>query len=76
MEKLGKTMVLTLLLQNSCVFPAFSDRNTSGRSGARLPIDGKSFKKLGKLGKHIYLFDFHKKKLGKLGNTQLFQAFL
>ena len=68
-------MVLTLLFQNSCVFPAFSDRDTSGQSGARLPIDGKSLKKLEKLGKHSYFFDFHKKKLEKLGKHSYFGVF-
>ena len=47
-------MVLSILLQNTYVFQAFSDRSTSGQSGARLPIDGKSLKKLEKLGKHWF----------------------
>ena len=68
-------MVLAVLLQNRCVFPAFSDRSTSGQSGARPPIDGKSLKKLEKLGKHSYFFDF-KKKTGGAGKTQLFWCFL
>ena len=46
-------MVLAVLLQNSNVFPAFSDRSTSGQPEARPPIDGKSFKKLEKLVKSI-----------------------
>ena len=75
LEKLGKTMVLTILLQNSCVFPAFSDWSTSGQSGAWPPIDGKSFKKLEKLGKLSCFFDFHEKKLEKLGKLSYFTLF-
>ena len=67
---------MAVLLQNSYVFPAFSDRNTSGQPGARPPIDGKSFKKLEKLGKNSHFFDFYLKKAGKTGKTQLFRSFL
>jgi len=69
-------MVLAVLLQNSCVFPAFSDRSTSGQSGARPLINGKSLKKLEKLGKHNYLFDFQKKRWESLENTVIFLIFI
>ena len=76
MEKLWKIIVLTVLLQNIDVFQAFSDRNTSGQSGARLPIDGKSFKKLEKLGKLSCFFDFHEKNWKSWGNSAISRFFV
>ena len=69
-------MVLAVLLQNSCVFQAFSDRSTSGQPWAWPPIDGKSFKKLEKLGKHSYFDHFCQKKQEKLRKTLVLAVLL